>query len=89
MCVTINLMKTVTKTSTVHFSANRQVAIPRRLRTELAIKKGTRALVYQAGDAIVLKPITPRYIKNLRGSLKGSGVLNSLMDSCKRERDLN
>ena len=67
---------------------NGQVAIPRWLRKEFGIEEGTRALVYKAGDAIVLKPITPRHIKNLRGSLKGSGVLKSLMDGRKRKREL-
>ena len=67
---------------------NGQVAIPRWLRKEFGIEEGTRALVYKAGDAIVLKPITPRHIKNLRGSLKGSGVLKSLTDGRKREREL-
>jgi hypothetical protein len=37
----------------------------------------------------VLKAITPRHIRNLRGSLKGSGVLKSLTVDRKRERELN
>jgi len=81
-------MKTTSKTNTIHFTVNGQVAIPHWLRKEFGIEEGTRALVYKAGDAIVLKPITPRHIKNLRGSLKGSGVLKSLMDGRKREREL-
>jgi bifunctional DNA-binding transcriptional regulator/antitoxin component of YhaV-PrlF toxin-antitoxin module len=81
-------MKTTPKTNTIHFTVNGHVAIPRWLRNELGIEGGTRALVYLEGDAIVLKPITSRYIKNLRGSLKGSGVLKSLMDGRKREREL-
>ena len=52
------------------------------------IEEGTRAYVYQDGDAIVLKPITPKHIKSLRGSLKGAGVLKALMDDRKREREL-
>lgn len=67
---------------------NGQVAIPRWLRKEFGIEEGTRAFVYKEEDAIVLKPITPRHIKNLRGSLKGSGVLKSLTDGRKREREL-
>ena len=61
--------------------------IPVCLREEFGIEQGTRALVYQEGDAIVLRPITPRQIKKLRGSLKGLGVLQSLMDGRKRERE--
>ena len=57
-------------------------------RRSLGIKKGTRVLVFQEGDTIVLKPITPRYIRGLRGSLKGSGTLKALMESRERERAL-
>jgi AbrB family looped-hinge helix DNA binding protein len=81
-------MKPTHKTDTIHFTVKGQVVIPRWLRKEFDIEEGTRALVYQEGDAIVLKPITPRHIKNLRGSLKGAGVLKSLMDDRQREREL-
>jgi AbrB family looped-hinge helix DNA binding protein len=81
-------MKTTFKTDMILFSVKGQVVIPRWLRKEFDIEAGTRALVYREEDAIVLKPITPRHIKNLRGSLKGSGVLKALMDDRKREREL-
>jgi bifunctional DNA-binding transcriptional regulator/antitoxin component of YhaV-PrlF toxin-antitoxin module len=80
-------MKTTPKSNTIHFTVNGEVAIPLCLRKEFGIEEGTRALVYREGDAILLKPITPRRIKNLRGSLKGSGVLKSLMDGRKRGRE--
>jgi AbrB family looped-hinge helix DNA binding protein len=72
----------------IHFTVKGQVVIPRWLRKQFDIEAGTRALVYQEGDAIILKPITPRHIKNLRGSLKGSGVLKALMEDRKHEREL-
>jgi AbrB family looped-hinge helix DNA binding protein len=81
-------MKTTHKTDTIYFTVKGQVVIPHWLRKEFEIEEGTRAFVYQDGDAIVLKPITPKHIKNLRGSLKGSGVLKALMDDRKREREL-
>jgi len=81
-------MKTTRKTDTIHFTVKGQVVIPRWLRQEFDIEEGTRALVYQEGDAIVLRPITPRQIKKLRGSLKGSRVSKALMDDRKREREL-
>ena len=81
-------MKTIHRTDTIYFSVKGQVVIPRWLRREFDIEDGTRAFVYQDGDAIVLKPITPKHIKNLRGSLKGAGVLKALMDDRKREREL-
>jgi len=81
-------MKTANKTDMIRFTVKGQVVIPRWLRKEFDIEEGTRALVYPEGDAIVLKPITPRHIRKLRGSLKGSGVLKSLMEDRKREREL-
>ena len=81
-------MKTTHKTDTIYFTVKGQVVIPRWLRKEFDIEEGTRAFVYQDGDAIVLKPITVKHIKNLRGSLKGTGVLKALMEDRKREREL-
>jgi len=81
-------MRTTHKTDTIRFTVKGQVVIPSWLRKEFDIGEGTRALVYQEGDAIVLKPITSRHIRSLRGSLKGSGVLKSLMADRKREREL-
>jgi AbrB family looped-hinge helix DNA binding protein len=81
-------MKTTLKTDMIRFTVKGQVVIPRWLRDEFDIEEGTQALVYPEGDAIVLKPITPRHIRSLRGSLKGSGVLKALMDDRKREREL-
>ena len=81
-------MKTSTRTDTIRFTVKGQIVIPIWLREKLNIAQGTRALVYQEGDAIVLKPITAQHIKKLRGSLKGSGVLKALMEDRKREREL-
>jgi AbrB family looped-hinge helix DNA binding protein len=81
-------MKTTNKTDTIRFTVKGQVVIPIWLRKEFEIEEGTRALVYQERDAIVLKPITSKHIRNLRGSLKGSGVLKALMEDRKREREV-
>ena len=81
-------MKTTNKTDTICFTVKGQVVIPRWLRKEFEIDEGTRAQVYAEGDHIILKPITPKYLKTLRGSLKGAGVLKALMDDRKREREL-
>ncbi len=68
-------MKPATKLETVAFSAKGQVVIPRRLREELEIEEGTKAVVYREVDHIVLKPITSAHINRLRGSLKGTGAM--------------
>jgi len=78
----------ITNTETVHFTAKGQVVIPRRFRKEFDIEEGTRAMVTSTPDGILLKPITRSYIKSLRGSLKGKGVLKAMMEDRKREREL-
>jgi AbrB family looped-hinge helix DNA binding protein len=81
-------MKKTHKSDTICFTVKGQVVIPRRLRKEFEIDEGTRAQVYAEGDHIVLRPITPKYLRSLRGSLKGAGVLKALMADRKREREL-
>lgn len=81
-------MNTTHRADTIFFTVKGQVVIPRWLRKEFEIDEGTRAQVYAEGDHIILKPITPKYLKSLRGSLKGTGVLKALMEDRKREREL-
>jgi AbrB family looped-hinge helix DNA binding protein len=81
-------MSVTTKTDTVNFGAKGQVVIPRRLRKEFEIEEGTRAQVYAESGQIVLKPITAKYIKSLRGSLKGTKAMEVFMAERRRERDL-
>jgi len=81
-------MSITMKADTVNFGAKGQVVIPRRLRRDFEIEEGTKAQVYAENGLIVLKPITAKYIRSLRGSLKGSGVMKALMEDRKREREL-
>lgn len=81
-------MITATKTDTVYFSIKGQVVIPRWLRREFEIEEGTRAHVQSTPQGILIKPVTRTYIKSLRGSLKGSGVMKALMEDRKREQAL-
>jgi AbrB family looped-hinge helix DNA binding protein len=81
-------MNTATKTETVYFSIKGQVVIPRRLRKEFEIEEGTRAHVMATPQGILIKPLTRSYIKSLRGSLRGSGVMKALLEDRKREREM-
>jgi AbrB family looped-hinge helix DNA binding protein len=81
-------MKRGTKADTVYFSAKGQVVIPRRLRKEFEIERGTRAHVESTPEGILIKPVTRAYIRSLRGSLRGSGVMQALREDRKREREL-
>ena len=81
-------MTTATKVETVYFSIKGQVVIPRRLRKEFEIEEGTRAYVQSTAEGILIKPLTAKHIRSLRGSLKGKGVLKAMMEDRKAEREL-
>lgn len=61
-------------------TAKGQIIIPAILRRKYGIKEGTRIVVTDNGDSIVLKPITEEYLKKLQGSLKGKGGLKILLN---------
>ena len=81
-------MNATQKINAVSFSVKGQVVIPRWLRREFHIEDGTRAMVYSENDHIVVKPITAQFIRNLRGSLKGSKAMDILMEERHREKEL-
>ena len=57
-----------------------QIVIPASLRRKYGIKNGTKIIVTDIGDAIVLKPVTEQYLKNLQGSLRDC-FLKTLWDT--------
>jgi len=64
-----------------------QIVIPVTLRRKYGIKTGTKIIVTDIGDAIVLKPVTEQYLRNLQGSLKGKGGLKALIEERRKDRD--
>jgi AbrB family looped-hinge helix DNA binding protein len=81
-------MNTATKIDTVYFSIKGQVVIPRWLRKEFEIEEGTRAHVMATPQGILLKPVTAKHVRSLRGSLKGSKAMEVFMGERKKEREL-
>jgi len=66
-----------------------QLVIPARLRRRFGIKKGTTVAFTEADGRIIVQPVTPEFIRGLRGSLKGEpSALRVLLDERKRERSL-
>lgn len=63
-----------------------QIVIPATLRRKYGIKNGTKIIVTDGGDAIILKPVTEQYLKNLQGSLKGKGGLKVLMEERRKDK---
>jgi AbrB family looped-hinge helix DNA binding protein len=66
-----------------------QLVIPARLRRRLGIKKGTVVSLSEEGGRIVMQPVTPEFIRGLRGSLKKDpSALELLLRERKRDRRL-
>ena len=81
-------MNVALKAESVYFSVKGQVVIPRRLRKEFEIEEGTKATVVATDEGILIKPVTGKFIRSLRGSLKGKGVMKAMMEDRKAEREL-
>lgn len=64
-----------------------QIVIPANLRRKYGIKNGTKIIVTDIGDSIVLKPVTEQYLKNLQGSLKGKGGLKALVEERRKDKE--
>ena len=68
-----------------------QIVIPAPLRRKYGIRKGTRINIADQGGRIVLRPVTPEATRDLldrlQGSLKGSGVVESLLQERARDRE--
>ncbi|MDZ4158327.1 MAG: AbrB/MazE/SpoVT family DNA-binding domain-containing protein [Anaerolineaceae bacterium] len=64
-----------------------QIVIPSTLRRKYGIKVGTKILVYDDGESIILKPVTEDYLKKLQGSLRGSGALKILLDQRAKDKE--
>jgi AbrB family looped-hinge helix DNA binding protein len=63
-----------------------QIVIPAPLRKKYGITEGTKIVVVDTGNEILLRPITPQYLKNLRGSLKGTDALQVLVEERKKDK---
>jgi len=66
-----------------------QLVIPSKLRRKHSIRKGTQVAFVEEGGRLVLQPLTPEFVRSLRGSLKGRGsALEILLAERRRERAL-
>jgi len=81
-------MNVALKADSVRFSVKGQVVIPWLLRKEFEIEGGTKATVVATSEGILIKPVTPKFIRSLRGSLKGTKAMETFMAERRREREL-
>jgi len=66
-----------------------QLVIPSKLRRKYSIKKGTQVAFVEEENRLILQPLTPAFIRSLRGCLgKDSKALEILLEERHRERKL-
>ena len=64
-----------------------QIVIPSELRRKYGLKEGVRIQVIDDGEQIVLQPITPEYVRKMRGLLKGNKGMKALMQDRQMEKE--
>jgi AbrB family looped-hinge helix DNA binding protein len=65
-----------------------QLVIPSKLRRKFGIRKGTQVAFIEEGERLLLQPLTPEYVRSLRGSLKGDPTsMKFLAEDRKRDRE--
>ncbi len=57
-----------------------RVVIPVALRRKYGVKNGTRIVFRNEDEQIVLVPVTEKYVRSLRGMLKGNTGMKMLME---------
>jgi AbrB family looped-hinge helix DNA binding protein len=76
-----------TEVSTV--TTKGQLVIPSKLRRKYAIRKGTQVAFVEEENRLVLQPLTPEFIRSLRGSLKRDPSAQKILQAeRKRDREL-
>jgi AbrB family looped-hinge helix DNA binding protein len=65
--------------ATTIVSAKGQIVIPSKLRRKYNIKKGIKLNIEERDGELVLKAITPEYIKKISGVLDTNGKLSKLL----------
>jgi AbrB family looped-hinge helix DNA binding protein len=76
-----------TEVSTV--TTKGQLVIPAKLRRKYSIKEGTQVAFLEQESRLILQPLTPEFIRSLRGSLKGEpSALKALLADRQRDRNL-
>jgi AbrB family looped-hinge helix DNA binding protein len=74
------------KREPVYFSVKGQIVIPRHIRKEFEIEEGTRAYVEVTPEGILLKPVTPKFIRSLRGKYKDLPLMETLRQIKREEK---
>jgi len=80
-------MNVIPKPESASFSVKGQIVIPRRIRKEFEIEEGTRAYIQTTADGILIKPITPKFVRSLRGKYRHLPVMEALAEAKREEKE--
>jgi AbrB family looped-hinge helix DNA binding protein len=69
-----------------HVTVKGRITIPASLRRKYDIKAGTRIIVSDNGEEIILRPVTEQYLRKLQGSLKETGALQVLAEERQKDK---
>ena len=73
-----NTDRSTVKSELITFTTKGQLVIPAAIRRKLGIEEGTRATVREEGGKIIIHPVTPAYVRSLRGSLRHLPLVSGL-----------
>jgi AbrB family looped-hinge helix DNA binding protein len=62
------------KVNVSQLSTKGQIVIPIQLREELGMVPGTPVSIEREGDALILRPVTPAFVRSLRGYFRNSAL---------------
>jgi AbrB family looped-hinge helix DNA binding protein len=77
------------KTEFATVTTKGRLVIPSKLRRKYSIGKGTKVAFVEKKNRLILQPLTPKFIRSLRGSLSGGpSALEYLLPERKRGHKL-
>ena len=77
----------------VRLSSKGQIVLPREIREALGLQKGSLLRIEVVGNTVVLTPTageglpSPQEWRSWRGTLRGAGLLQELLNEHRRERE--
>ena len=85
----ILLLKKGVHTMTVTIVTTKgQIVIPSRIRKKLNIKKGTRLIIEEVGNQLILRTVSPAYFHDMARSFQAKGKLTKkLLEERARDRE--
>lgn len=74
--------------TTIVMTSKGQIVIPSKFRKKLSIKKGTKLIIEEKGDDLIIKPLTGKYFEKIAGMLRTGGKISkTLLEERKKDKE--